>query len=36
MDLTLNLLKLARLPILKPVRKRVLSLLREAELLPVL
>jgi AcrR family transcriptional regulator len=34
LDLTLKLLVLAKLPILKPVRTRVLGLLREAELLP--
>jgi len=33
-DLTLKLLALARLPVLKPVRTKVLALLREAELLP--
>ena len=33
--LTLKLLILVRLPILKPIRTRVLILLREAELLPV-
>jgi AcrR family transcriptional regulator len=33
-DLTLKLLVLARLPVLKPVRTKVLALLREAELLP--
>ena len=34
LDLTLKLLGLAKLAVLKPVRTRVLSLLREAELLP--
>ena len=34
LDLTLKLLQLAKLPILKPVRTRVLTLLREADLLP--
>jgi AcrR family transcriptional regulator len=34
LDLTLKLLTLAKLPILKPVRTRILALLREAELLP--
>jgi AcrR family transcriptional regulator len=34
MDLMLKLLGLAKLPILKPIRKRILSLLREADLLP--
>jgi AcrR family transcriptional regulator len=34
LDLTLKLLGLARLPILKPIRTRVLLLLRQAELLP--
>ncbi len=33
LDLTLKLLTLAKLPVLKPVRTRVLSLLREADLL---
>lgn len=32
LDLTLKLLTLAKLPILKPVRTRVLALLKEAEL----
>ena len=32
--LTLKLLTLAKLPVLKPVRTKVLELLREAELLP--
>jgi len=36
LSLTRKLLTLARLPILKPVRASVLSLLREAELLPEL
>jgi AcrR family transcriptional regulator len=36
MDLTLNLLRLAKLPILKPIRKKILALLREAELLPAI
>ena len=34
LDLTLKLLGLAKLPVLKPVRAKVLALLREAELLP--
>jgi AcrR family transcriptional regulator len=34
LDLTLKLLKLAKLPVLKPVRTKVLDLLREADLLP--
>jgi AcrR family transcriptional regulator len=34
LELTLKLLTLAKLPILKPVRVKVLGLLREAELLP--
>jgi AcrR family transcriptional regulator len=34
LDLTLKLLVLAKLPVLKPVRTRVLALLRDAELLP--
>jgi AcrR family transcriptional regulator len=34
LDLTLKLLKLAKLPVLKPVRTKVLGLLREADLLP--
>jgi AcrR family transcriptional regulator len=34
LELTLKLLALARLPVLKPVRTKVLSLLREADLLP--
>jgi AcrR family transcriptional regulator len=34
LDLTLRLLGLAKLAVLKPVRTRVLALLREAELLP--
>lgn len=33
-DLTLKLLTLAKLPVLKPVRTKVLDLLREADLLP--
>ncbi|MEK6397364.1 MAG: TetR/AcrR family transcriptional regulator [Terriglobus sp.] len=33
LDLTMKLLLLAKLPVLRPVRTRVLSLLREAELL---
>jgi AcrR family transcriptional regulator len=33
-DLTLKLLRLARLPVLKPVRTRILGLLREGDLLP--
>ena len=34
LDLTLKLLGLAKLPILKPIRTKVLVLLRDAELLP--
>jgi len=34
LDLTMKLVSLARLPVLKPVRTRVLGLLREAGLLP--
>lgn len=34
LDFTLKMMKLARLPVLKPVRTRVLALLREAGLLP--
>jgi AcrR family transcriptional regulator len=34
LDLTIKLLALAKLPILKPVRTKVLALLRDAELLP--
>lgn len=34
LNLTLKLLGLAKLPILKPIRTRVLALLREADLLP--
>jgi AcrR family transcriptional regulator len=34
LDLTLKLLRLAKLPVLKPVRSRILALLVEAELLP--
>ena len=34
LDLTLKLLIVARLPVLKPVRSKVLALLREAELIP--
>lgn len=34
LDLTLKLLGLAKLPVLKPVRKRVLELLKDAALLP--
>jgi AcrR family transcriptional regulator len=36
MDLTLSLLRLAKLPVLKPIRKKILALLREAELLPAI
>lgn len=36
LDLTLKLLLLAKLPILKPVRTRLLALLKEADLLPEL
>jgi hypothetical protein len=34
LDLTLKLLVLAKLPVLKPVRTKILALLRDAELLP--
>ena len=34
LDLTMKLLVLAKLPVLKPVRTRILALLRDAELLP--
>jgi len=34
LDLTMKLLALAKLPVLKPVRNRILALLRDAELLP--
>jgi len=34
LDLTLKLLGLAKLSVLKPVRRKILTLLREAELLP--
>ena len=34
LDLTLKLLSLAKLPVLKPIRTRVLVLLRDADLLP--
>jgi hypothetical protein len=34
LDLTLKLLVLAKLPVLKPIRTKVLALLREADLLP--
>jgi AcrR family transcriptional regulator len=34
LELTLSLLKLAKLPLLKPIRTKVLGLLREADLLP--
>ncbi len=34
LDLTLKLLRLAKLPLLRPIRTRILSLLREAELVP--
>jgi hypothetical protein len=33
MELSVRLLSLAKLPLLKPVRTRVLALLREADLL---
>ena len=33
-DFTLRMLTLAKLPVLKPVRAKVLALLREADLLP--
>lgn len=36
LDLTLKLLSLAKLPVLKPIRTKVLTLLREANLLPAL
>lgn len=36
LDLTRRLMTLAKLPILKPVRSRILQLLREADLLPTL
>jgi hypothetical protein len=36
LELTLSLLKLAWLPLLKPIRTKVLGLLEEAELLPEL
>lgn len=35
LDLTLKLIVLVRLPLLKPVRSRILALLREAELVPL-
>jgi AcrR family transcriptional regulator len=35
LDLTLKLLVLARLPVLKPVRTKILALLRDAELVPM-
>ncbi|HEY4356514.1 MAG TPA: TetR/AcrR family transcriptional regulator [Acidobacteriaceae bacterium] len=34
LDFTLKMMKLAKLPVLRPVRTRVLALLREADLLP--
>ena len=34
LELTLKFLSLAKLPLLKPIRLRILSLLQEAELLP--
>jgi len=34
LDLTLKLLVLAKLPVLKPIRSKVLALLRDADLLP--
>lgn len=34
LDLTVKLLSLAKLPVLKPLRTKILTLLREAELLP--
>jgi AcrR family transcriptional regulator len=34
LDLTLKLLALAKLPVLKPIRTKVLALLRDADLLP--
>jgi hypothetical protein len=34
LDLTVRVLSLAKNPLLKPIRSKVLSLLREAELLP--
>jgi AcrR family transcriptional regulator len=36
LELTLKLLSLAKLPVLKPVRTRILTLLREADLIPSL
>jgi hypothetical protein len=36
LELTMSLLKLAWLPLMKPVRVKVLGLLREADLLPEL
>jgi AcrR family transcriptional regulator len=36
LDLTVKMIGLARLPLLKPIRKKILALLREAELLPAL
>jgi hypothetical protein len=34
LDLTLKLLALAKLPMLRPIRTKVLALLRDADLLP--
>jgi hypothetical protein len=34
LDLTVKLLSLAKYPMLKPIRSKVMSLLREAELIP--
>ncbi len=34
LDLTLKLLGMARLPVLKPIRKKILELLKDATLLP--
>ncbi|AEU38727.1 TetR/AcrR family transcriptional regulator [Granulicella mallensis] len=34
LDFTLKMMTLARLPVLKPIRSKILSLLREADLLP--
>jgi len=34
LDLTIKLLGVAKLPLLKPIRKRVLTLLRQADLIP--
>ncbi len=34
LDLTLKLLAVAKLPVLKPIRAKILALLRNSELLP--